>query len=56
MSFSYAFSEPVILTDFDNSEFRSLCEKDALVRAYGDVNVQLSSANTYSYVKGEWLL
>ncbi|XP_077980369.1 jmjC domain-containing protein 8-like [Glandiceps talaboti] len=48
----YAYNYPVILKDVtDNSIFRKLCEKQELLQRFGDKNVKLSTANTYSYEK-----
>ncbi|XP_044159463.1 jmjC domain-containing protein 8 [Bufo gargarizans] len=48
----YAYKRPVIIQGItDNSEFRSLCRKEQLIRTYGDRSVRLSTANTYSYEK-----
>ncbi|XP_077130359.1 jmjC domain-containing protein 8 [Ranitomeya variabilis] len=48
----YAYKRPVIIEGItDNSEFRSLCRKEQLLRTYGDRSVRLSTANTYSYEK-----
>lgn len=52
--FSYAFSRPVILQGLtDNSRFRALCSRERLLASFGDNVVRLSTANTYSYQKGE---
>ncbi|XP_070579323.1 jmjC domain-containing protein 8-like isoform X2 [Ptychodera flava] len=49
---TYAYNYPVVLKDVtNNSVFRKLCRKDALLREYGDKFVKLSTANTYSYDK-----
>ncbi|KAF7242968.1 JmjC domain-containing protein 8 [Varanus komodoensis] len=48
----YAFSRPVILRGItDNSEFQAQCTKRKLLAAFGDRQVRLSTANTYSYRK-----
>uniref|UniRef100_A0A8C5QZH0 Jumonji domain containing 8 n=1 Tax=Leptobrachium leishanense TaxID=445787 RepID=A0A8C5QZH0_9ANUR len=48
----YAYSRPVILQGItDNVEFRSLCSKKRLLQEFGDRQVRLSTANTYSYEK-----
>ncbi|XP_040491545.1 jmjC domain-containing protein 8 isoform X1 [Ursus maritimus] len=50
----YAFSRPVILQGLtDNSRFRALCSRERLLASFGDSVVRLSTANTYSYRKGE---
>lgn len=50
----YAFSRPVILQGLtDNSRFRALCSRQRLLASFGDSVVRLSTANTYSYQKGE---
>uniref|UniRef100_A0A3Q2XMF9 Jumonji domain containing 8 n=1 Tax=Hippocampus comes TaxID=109280 RepID=A0A3Q2XMF9_HIPCM len=49
---SYAYSTPVVITGLtDNTKFRSLCSKWNLLTTYGDRQVRLSTANTYSYTK-----
>ncbi|XP_051905832.1 jmjC domain-containing protein 8 [Hippocampus zosterae] len=49
---SYAYSMPVVITGLtDNTKFRSLCSKWNLLTTYGDRQVRLSTANTYSYTK-----
>ena len=46
--------EPVIVVGAkDNSRCRDVCRKDALLAAYGDHEVILSSANTFSHDKLE---
>ncbi|XP_077376072.1 jmjC domain-containing protein 8 [Festucalex cinctus] len=51
---SYAYSTPVVITGLtDNAKFRSLCSKRNLLATYGDRKVRLSTANTYSYTKGQ---
>ncbi|KAM4698189.1 jmjC domain-containing protein 8 [Rhinophrynus dorsalis] len=48
----YAYQKPVIIQGItDNSEFRSLCSKQHLLQEYGERQVRLSTANTYSYEK-----
>uniref|UniRef100_A0A8C3KE97 Jumonji domain containing 8 n=1 Tax=Calidris pygmaea TaxID=425635 RepID=A0A8C3KE97_9CHAR len=50
----FAFSRPVILRGVtDNSAFRALCTREKLLAAFGALPVRLSTANTYSYRKGE---
>uniref|UniRef100_A0A663FDY7 Jumonji domain containing 8 n=1 Tax=Aquila chrysaetos chrysaetos TaxID=223781 RepID=A0A663FDY7_AQUCH len=50
----FAFSRPVILRGVtDNSAFRALCTREKLLAAFGARPVRLSTANTYSYRKGE---
>ncbi|NXU99127.1 JMJD8 protein, partial [Cettia cetti] len=50
----FAFSRPVILGGVtDNSAFRALCSREKLLAAFGPFSVRLSTANTYSYRKGE---
>ena len=50
----YAFLKPVILQGLtDNSKFRALCSRENLLASFGDNIVRLSTANTYSYQKGE---
>ncbi|NWS74241.1 JMJD8 protein, partial [Crotophaga sulcirostris] len=50
----FAFSRPVILQGVtDNSAFRALCTREKLLAAFGTRWVRLSTANTYSYRKGE---
>ncbi|XP_032125302.1 jmjC domain-containing protein 8 isoform X1 [Sapajus apella] len=50
----YAFVRPVILQGLtDNSRFRALCSRERLLASFGDRVVRLSTANTYSYRKGE---
>ncbi|NWR81404.1 JMJD8 protein, partial [Centropus unirufus] len=50
----FAFSQPVILHGVtDNSAFRALCTREKLLAAFGTRTVRLSTANTYSYRKGE---
>ncbi|XP_053393568.1 jmjC domain-containing protein 8-like isoform X2 [Mercenaria mercenaria] len=49
---NYAYEKPVIIKgSTDNTKFRKLCEKSALLDRYGDKIVRLSSANTHSYSK-----
>ncbi|XP_037113376.1 jmjC domain-containing protein 8 isoform X1 [Syngnathus acus] len=49
---SYAYRMPVVITGLtDNAKFRSLCSKWNLLAAYGERQVRLSTANTYSYTK-----
>ncbi|XP_061606072.1 jmjC domain-containing protein 8 isoform X5 [Phyllopteryx taeniolatus] len=51
---SYAYSRPAVITGLtDNAKFRSLCSKQNLLREYGDRQVRLSTANTYSYRKAD---
>jgi len=45
----YAYSEPVIIRNIDNRLFRQLSTRERLLHDFGDVTIQLSSANTYSY-------
>ncbi|XP_066546289.1 jmjC domain-containing protein 8 [Amia ocellicauda] len=48
----YAYSKPVIVRGLsDNTKFRFLCSKAALLQHYGPRLVRLSTANTYSYRK-----
>ncbi|XP_002741861.1 jmjC domain-containing protein 8-like [Saccoglossus kowalevskii] len=48
----YAYSYPVVLKDVsDNSLFRELCTKENLLQTFGNKEVKLSTANTYSYEK-----
>uniref|UniRef100_A0A672TS08 Jumonji domain containing 8 n=1 Tax=Strigops habroptila TaxID=2489341 RepID=A0A672TS08_STRHB len=50
----FAFSRPVVLRGLtDNSAFRALCTREKLLAAFGSSPVRLSTANTYSYRKGE---
>lgn len=50
----YAFQRPVVLRGLtDNSRFRALCSREKLLASFGDRVVRLSTANTYSYRKGE---
>uniref|UniRef100_A0A674HDT4 Jumonji domain containing 8 n=2 Tax=Passeriformes TaxID=9126 RepID=A0A674HDT4_TAEGU len=50
----FAFSRPLILGGVtDNSAFRALCTREKLLAAFGPFPVRLSTANTYSYRKGE---
>uniref|UniRef100_A0A8C6EWL4 Jumonji domain containing 8 n=1 Tax=Marmota marmota marmota TaxID=9994 RepID=A0A8C6EWL4_MARMA len=50
----YAFLRPVILQGLtDNSRFRALCSRERLLASFGDNVVRLSTANTYSYRKGD---
>ncbi|KAM9785310.1 jmjC domain-containing protein 8 isoform X2 [Syngnathus typhle] len=49
---SYAYRMPVVITGLtDNAKFRSLCSKWNLLAGYGERQVRLSTANTYSYTK-----
>uniref|UniRef100_A0A914V3K6 JmjC domain-containing protein n=1 Tax=Plectus sambesii TaxID=2011161 RepID=A0A914V3K6_9BILA len=45
----YAYTVPVILTNFDNSRFRELTARETILAEWGDKEVHLNSANTYSY-------
>ncbi|CAL1589116.1 unnamed protein product [Knipowitschia caucasica] len=48
----FAFSRPVILRGLtDNTKFRRLCQKQNLLKEFGDRVVRLSTANTHSYRK-----
>ncbi|MEE6497679.1 hypothetical protein FKM82_002807 [Ascaphus truei] len=48
----YAYTRPVIIRGItDNSAFRSLCTKQHLLEEFGERQVRLSTANTYSYEK-----
>ncbi|KAM8961621.1 jmjC domain-containing protein 8 [Pelodytes ibericus] len=48
----FVYKKPVILRGVtDNSEFRTLCSKQNLLREFGERQVRLSTANTYSYEK-----
>ncbi|CAO4369970.1 unnamed protein product [Caenorhabditis nigoni] len=47
----YAFSEPVIIYNVDNTEFKKLTEKNEMLSVWRDVDVTLNSANTYSYTR-----
>jgi len=48
----YRDTEPVVLTlSHDNDALRAACARGSLLDKYGDLEVVLSSANTYSYVK-----
>lgn len=48
----YAYDKPFIARDSSNNDlFRALTSKAALLSSYGDYNVRLSAANSYSYEK-----
>ncbi|KAL3875423.1 hypothetical protein ACJMK2_033371 [Sinanodonta woodiana] len=48
----YAYSKPVVIRRAkDNSVFQQMCEKSNLIKKFGDKEIRLSSANTYSYTK-----
>ncbi|CAB3403603.1 unnamed protein product [Caenorhabditis bovis] len=47
----YAYSEPVIIYNVDNSKFQKLTEKQEMMKTWADVDVTLNSANTYSYTR-----
>ncbi|XP_061838158.1 jmjC domain-containing protein 8 [Nerophis lumbriciformis] len=48
----YAYTTPVVIRGVtDNTKFRFLCSKSSLLEEYGQRNVRLSTANTYSYTK-----
>ncbi|CAI5445384.1 unnamed protein product [Caenorhabditis angaria] len=47
----YAYSEPVIIYNVDNSEFQKLTKKAAMLDSWGELPVTLNSANTYSYTR-----
>ena len=50
--FKYAFKMPVIFVNAtDNALFQELCEKNQLLKNYGDRTITLSTANTHSYDK-----
>uniref|UniRef100_A0A1I7U353 KTSC domain-containing protein n=1 Tax=Caenorhabditis tropicalis TaxID=1561998 RepID=A0A1I7U353_9PELO len=47
----YAYSEPVIIYNVNNEEFKTLTEKSEMLSTWRDVGVTLNSANTYSYTR-----
>lgn len=52
----YAYSRPVILRGLtDNTRFRASCSRRSLLKEFGNRRVRLSTANTYSYRKVDFL-
>ncbi|KAJ1352122.1 hypothetical protein KIN20_008316 [Parelaphostrongylus tenuis] len=56
----FAYSEPVIMYNVDNEEFRKLTVRQKMLEDWKDFPVTLNSANTYSYTRvptsfGEYL-
>ncbi|CAD6188216.1 unnamed protein product [Caenorhabditis auriculariae] len=49
----YAFSEPVIIKNIENDEFRRLTSRDEMIKNWSNEKVTLNSANTYSYTRVE---
>ena len=51
----YAYDSPVVFKSISNpqrnSEFKKLCQFEALIAKYGDKHVEVSTANTHSYKK-----
>ncbi|CAI4230569.1 unnamed protein product [Auanema sp. JU1783] len=47
----YAFSEPVVIYNIDNDNFRKLTERRRMILDWSESDVVLNSANTYSYTR-----
>ncbi|PAV58400.1 hypothetical protein WR25_23939 isoform C [Diploscapter pachys] len=47
----YAYAEPIIIYNIDNSEFARLTERQKMLEDWREERVVLSSANTYSYTR-----
>ncbi len=48
----YAYQRPFVVRDATNqNRFRALCQRERLLEDWGDAEVTLSSANSYSYEK-----
>ncbi|TKR79922.1 hypothetical protein L596_014072 [Steinernema carpocapsae] len=49
----FAYKEPVIIYNVDNSGFQQKCRKEEMLREWSNKPVVLNSANTYSYRRVE---
>uniref|UniRef100_A0A0K0EFX4 JmjC domain-containing protein n=1 Tax=Strongyloides stercoralis TaxID=6248 RepID=A0A0K0EFX4_STRER len=49
----FAYTKPVIVYNINNAQFRKNCEREEIVKNWGDKPVVLNSANTYSYTRKE---
>ncbi|CAJ0578612.1 unnamed protein product, partial [Mesorhabditis spiculigera] len=47
----FAYSEPIIIYNIDNEEFKLRTERERMLQEWGEMDIVLNSANTYSYTR-----